>query len=203
MTAAARIAVAMQADATKHAATQASLHFVALSAFLNDETDPDVAAVSLARCRAFIARKVPAVSGTARAGTHQAVMQFVVRWPEARSDEAEALFREYLGAGYFGVNDHVARPYATGSQMAHPLELCIRPNRNVRAMVAFIEAGADLDQVPAGDAGDFLGFIAAQGGNAMEMLASAKAAIMRRGIRASEAPEIQPAAASKRRTIHV
>ena len=203
------------ADASLPVDSQQSLHHMALKHVLYTESKPEVYEFSLARCRAFASRSVLATTTTECVGPQPILMLFLNGlWPAKRAAEIKSLFHAYVEASLIDVDGPMLKPYATGSMALAPLELVVRSYRNIDAMVALIECGADVTKVPKEEfrfkeggpllaaPGDFLEFARNQTQNGPEFFAAAKAAIMRRVISTSasesQSDGLAPAARQRR-----
>ncbi len=208
--------VVLANDAQKPLDEQAGLHFMAITDMLNPKSSEELRDLSIERCKAFMARGVPCMSAThqGREGAErQMLVQFLgFDWPEPRFDDIERLFRGYLRAGVMPIHDELHDMSSSGSYVSAPttLQYAVDCGKS-RLMVALLDEGADETLVPAkpvvavGDVlaqpGDLFAYIESRLGiDTSEILAGARAALMRRHIAQAQSPETAAAAAAHRRT---
>jgi hypothetical protein len=204
-------------DAKKSMDEQAGLHFMAITDMLNPKSSEELRDLSVERCKAFMERGIPCMSAThqGREGVdRQMLVQFLgFDWPERCIDDIEQLFRGYLRAGVMPIHEELHDMSSSGSYVAAPTALQYAVDcGKARLMVALLDEGADETLVPTkpvigiaggevlAQPGDFVAYIESRLGiNTSEMLAGARAALMRRHIARAGAPDAADAVAIHRR----
>lgn len=175
---------------------QEHLHAACLHNVLT-AVDREKVASDLARCQAFLERRVACIYAHERGeNTSEKMWQRLLAewWPDERHDALLELLKGYIEHGYLKLNEPIKRQRNSPNPPLTPLEAVIRSGYT-RIMSALLDAGADETLVPAepvvriqdgpilAKQGELLAFIESQTHTDVDgMLAAAREALMRRAI---------------------